>query len=253
MHPGINQITDSKVPVWGLWATIGWGLLVIAVLIFVQGLVLAAYIAFETAKNPDLGFYAAAKQLEVNGFIMAIAIIAATPCCLGLIALLVRFRGGPSVRRYLSLETVAPRTMLTWLGVLALFAVICDLLAHWSGRPRVPDFMADAYVTAYFPLLFWVALVIAAPLFEEVFFRGFLFEGFQFSRLGPGGTILLTSLSWTVLHVQYGSYELITIFILGIVFGIARLKTKSIYPPLAMHSLFNLFALIQLAAYSGSV
>jgi membrane protease YdiL (CAAX protease family) len=253
MHQEINHITDTKQTVWGLWATIGWGLLVITVLVFVQGLVLAAFIAFEAAKKPDAGFYATAKHLEVSGFIMAIAVIAATPFCLGLIALLVRFRRGPSVRRYLGLETVSLRTMLMWLGVLTLFAVISDLLAHWAGWPLVPDFMADAYMTAYFPPLFWVALVVAAPLFEEVFFRGFLFEGFQFSRLGPGGTVMLTSLAWTVLHVQYGSYELITIFILGIIFGIARLKTKSIYPSLAMHSLFNLFAMLQLAAYLGNV
>jgi hypothetical protein len=115
----------------------------------------------------------------------------------------------------------------------------------------MPDFMVDAYATAYFAPLFWLAIIVAAPLFEEVFFRGFLFEGFQHSRLGPLGAVFLTSLAWTILHVQYGAYELGTIFGLGVVFGVARLKTQSIYPPLAMHSLFNLFAMAQLVSYLG--
>jgi len=92
--------------------------------------------------------------------------------------------------------------------------------------------MVHVYETASVAPLLWVALIAAAPLFEEVFFRGFLFEGFQHSKLGPIGTVWLTSLGWTVLHLQYGTYELGTIFVLGILFGVARLKTRSIYHPL---------------------
>ena len=128
-----------------------------------------------------------------------------------------------------------------------------DLLTRLLERPIVPEFMVNVFETAYFIPLLWVAFIIAAPLFEEIFFRGFLFEGFQHSRLGMIGTVSLTSLAWTVLHVQYGAYELSTIFVLGIVFGVARLKTRSVYPPLAMHSLFNLFAMVQLVASFGSV
>ena len=156
------------------------------------------------------------------------------------------------MKRYLGLNAIAPRTMLTWLGILTLFALASDLLTRLLGRPIIPDFMAHIYETASVAPLLWIALIAAAPLFEEIFFRGFLFEGFQYSKLGPIGTVLLTSLGWTVLHLQYGAYELGTIFLLGVLFGVARLKTKSIYPPLAMHALFNLFAMVQLVAYFGS-
>jgi len=251
MNSDTNKATHSRETPWGMWGTVGWGLLVAGVFTILQGLVLAGFVASEVASNPDADLYAAARGLGGNGFVMTLATFVTTPLCIGLIALLVRLRKGPTIARYLGLKAIAPRTMLFWLGIVTLFALIAEFLAHLLGRPYMPDFMVDAYATAYFAPLFWLAIIVAAPLFEEVFFRGFLFEGFQHSRLGPLGAVFLTSLAWTILHVQYGAYELGTIFGLGVVFGVARLKTQSIYPPLAMHSLFNLFAMAQLVSYLG--
>ena len=157
------------------------------------------------------------------------------------------------MKRYLGLDAVAPRTILTWLGILTLFALASDFLTRLLGRPLVPEFMVNVYETASFAPLLWVAFIAAAPLFEEVFFRGFLFEGFRHSRIGSIGAVLVTSLGWTVLHLQYGAYELGIIFVLGILFGVARVKTRSIHPPVLMHALFNLFAMIQLVAFFDGV
>ena len=76
-------------------------------------------------------------------------------------------------------------------------------------------------------------------------FRGFLLEGFRRSRLGPAGAVLLTSLIWTVLHAQYGLYELTHIFLLGIILGAARLSTGSVKVPMALHAVVNLIATIE--------
>jgi len=253
MASDTNKTTYSGEMPWGIWGTVGWGLLVAVVFIVLQGLVLAGFVVREVAGNPDADIYMAAKGLEANGYVMALATLVTTPLCIGLIVLLVRLRKGPTIARYLGLKTIAPRTMLFWLGIVTLFAVLAEFLAHLAGWPFMPDFMVDAYATAYFPPLFWIALIVAAPLFEEVFFRGFLFEGFQRSRAGPIGAVFLTSLAWTILHVQYGAYELSAIFALGIIFGLARWKTQSIYPPLAMHALFNLLAMAQLVFYLGGL
>lgn len=246
-----NKTTKARGTPWGLGATVGWGLLVAAFFIVLQGFVLAGFVAREVAGNPDADIYMAAKELGRNGFLMALATLVTTPLCIGLIVFLVRLRKGPTIARYLGLKAIALRTMLFWLGIITLFALLAELLAHLAGWPFMPDFMVAAYATAYFPPLFWIALIVAAPLFEEVFFRGFLFEGFQHSRVGPQGAVFLTALAWTILHVQYSGYELVTVFVLGVIFGIARWKTQSIFSPLAMHSLFNLFAMAQLVAYFG--
>src|SRR5260370_238343 len=49
----------------------------------------------------------------------------------------------------------------------------------------------------------WLAVVIAAPVSEELLFRGFLHRGWAPSWLGIAGTIILTSALWAALHQQY--------------------------------------------------
>jgi membrane protease YdiL (CAAX protease family) len=63
--------------------------------------------------------------------------------------------------------------------------------------------MLDAYRNTAWPPLFWIAVVIFAPAFEEFLFRGFSFIGLQKSRLGSAGATILTALVWAVLHIQY--------------------------------------------------
>ena len=84
-------------------------------------------------------------------------------------------------------------------------------------------------------------------MFEETFFRGFLFEGFRHSRIGIAGTIVLTALIWALFHVQYGIYEIVTIFVMGIILGIVRLDTRSLWSTLLMHAFSNLIATLEIA------
>ena len=93
--------------------------------------------------------------------------------------------------------------------------------------------------------LFWIALVIAAPLFEEFLFRGFLFSGWLNTRLRATGTILLTSALWTLIHVQYDVVQLLVVFVYGIVLGLARYRTGSLIAPLVIHGAINMIALLQ--------
>ena len=47
------------------------------------------------------------------------------------------------------------------------------------------------------------------------------------------------------MHMQYDGYGIAQVFFAGILLGAARLKTQSLYPALAMHSLLNLLAMIE--------
>lgn len=246
-------MSNTNTTPWGAWATVGWGLFILITFFILQGIVYVVFAAVEAVQNTGFSIDEMVKSVGVNGFVVAVSTCVTTPLCIGLIVLCVRLRKGSSVKRYLGLNALTLRTMLIWLGIVTLFALASDFLTRLLGRPIVPEFMVNVYETASVVPLLWVAFIVAAPVFEEVFFRGFLFEGFRHSHLGSIGTVLMTSLGWTVLHLQYGSYELGTIFVLGIFFGVARLKTQSIYTPLAMHALFNLFAMVQLVAYCGNV
>ena len=107
--------------------------------------------------------------------------------------------------------------------------------------------MLDVYATTASPVLLWLAVVVFAPMFEEVLFRGFLYTGFRSSRIGVVGAVIITSLLWAGSHLQYQLFAIILIFILGIILGIIRYKTGSIWVPMIMHGFNNLLAMIVLA------
>jgi uncharacterized protein len=94
--------------------------------------------------------------------------------------------------------------------------------------------------------------VIFAPAFEEALFRGFLFAGFSQSRIGVPGTVILTSLLWASLHIQYDLYNIAMIFFLGIGLGIVRAKTNSLWSTFLMHGFWNLVAVILVAFNIGT-
>ncbi|MFT6390051.1 MAG: membrane protease YdiL (CAAX protease family) [Cellvibrionaceae bacterium] len=60
--------------------------------------------------------------------------------------------------------------------------------------------------------LLWIALIIAAPLFAEVFFIGFLLSGFSSSFMGSTAALNITSALWAVIRVQHKIYAIIIIF-----------------------------------------
>jgi hypothetical protein len=105
--------------------------------------------------------------------------------------------------------------------------------------------MIETYLTAGSVALLWLAIVVAAPLAEEVLFRGFLFTGFAASPLGAMGTIFLTSLVWAAIHVQYDLYGRFMIFLSGLLLGWARWRTQSVTTPILMHSFMNLVAMLE--------
>jgi len=137
------------------------------------------FVAVEAVKNPAIRIDAMVKSIGMNGFVIALTSCVTTPLCIGLIVLCARLRQGPSVKRYLGLNPMTPRTMLTWLAIVTLFAVASDFLTRLLGRQIVPEFMVHVYETASVAPLLWVALIAAAPLFEEVFFGDFFLRDFS--------------------------------------------------------------------------
>ncbi len=91
----------------------------------------------------------------------------------------------------------------------------------------------------------WIMLifgvVIIAALSEEILFRGFL----QVSLERKGDitrAVLLSSVSWTVIHIN--PYWAIQIFITGVIIGFLAWRTDSVYPSMVVHATNNLLSLI---------
>ena len=136
---------------------------------------------------------------------------------------------------------------MLWLGIAVAVVFATDAIRVLAGRDVVPEFLVEAYRSAVYPPLLWLALVIAAPVFEETLFRGFLFRGWMETRLRETGTILLTSAVWCLLHFHYDVAELLSVLALGIVLGFSRSRTGSLVAPVVIHALVNLLAITQVA------
>jgi hypothetical protein len=130
------------------------------------------------------------------------------------------------------------------------FIACTDGLTYLLRGRIVPPFMIDVYETARFVPLLWFAVVAVAPITEELFIRGFLFQGVVRSRLGPAGAIVLSALGWAAMHTQYDLFGITTIVLGGLLLGYARLRSRSLYVPIAMHVVQNLVATVEVMVYT---
>jgi hypothetical protein len=105
--------------------------------------------------------------------------------------------------------------------------------------------MVGVWQTAGFLPLLLVALIVAAPVFEEIGFRGFLFQGIAKLPYGGIPAILVTASLWALIHQQYDWFGIGTIFVTGLFLGAVRLKTGSTTLTIVLHALMNLAASIE--------
>ena len=234
---------------WGPWATLGFGFLVVLAMFLAHTLVVIGLIAVQMIGDPQTDIAAYAEELATNGLALALGTLLTLLLGGALILLFCVLRRGPSIGAYLGLAPIRPRHLAAWIGASAALILASDTLTTVLGRPLVPEVMVQTYRSATVLPIYWLALVVAGPLFEELLFRGFLLEGFRRSRLGNVGAAVLTSIAWAAVHQQYGLYELATIFVVGLVLAAARVRTGSLYTPILLHAGFNLVSLIQTALF----
>jgi membrane protease YdiL (CAAX protease family) len=192
-----------------------------------------------------------AVDISSNGLGLSLATLCSLPVTLGLCWLFARLQAKRQVGEYLGLKRAGWR-YYAW-G----FAGIAGILLLWTGMvhlfklPETPPFVIESYRTAeIFPLL-WFAVIIAAPIMEELLFRGFFFQGLFRSRAGASGAILIPSVIWALMHVQYGIHEIALIFVGGLLLGTLRLKSGSVLPGMAVHAVYNLLSTVEVALMLG--
>jgi uncharacterized protein len=92
-------------------------------------------------------------------------------------------------------------------------------------------------------LLFFLTAAVAAPLFEEFMFRGFLLP--SLTRYVPvWAAIGISSLIFGVAHLSLS--EIIPLTTLGIILGVVYTRTQNLLASMLLHSLWNSSTLISL-------
>jgi len=241
--------TDKRV--WGPWATAGLGLAVGLVFILIQMVVGVFFVAAKIASDSKEDPLKFAQGLGTNGFFTALATLGTAAVCINLVLLFVRLRRGASATEYLAMGPISLKMLWVLVGISSGFILLSDGLTLLLGRSTIPQFMVDIYRTSFYPPLLGVALTLAAPAFEELFFRGFLLEGFRRSRIGNTGSVVLTAFVWAAIHLQYSLYEVAIIFALGLLLAVVRIRTGSLWSSFVIHAFVNLVSMIETTMYVG--
>lgn len=228
--------TDNDGKPWGPWATVGFGVLIFVLWIAVQGIA-TVMLAGQRAPKSDV---------LVEGWLLAWAAVVGAPIAVGGAVLFARIRKGISVAAYLGLAWPRALQALRWSLILLGVIVASDSLSLALGRSVVPEPMIAAYRTGRSLPFLLFGLIIAAPLAEEFLFRGFVFAGLINSRLRPFGAITFTALAWATLHSQYDFYGIASVALAGILLGLARWRTGSLWLCVMLHGLMNVVATVEI-------
>ena len=248
MNLDTKTINENSFPRWGILGTLLWTIFIGISFVFIQVSAMAIYIGFtygEQAVNDSAQFDRLMAELQFNGTVLSISTISTAVLCSLLVLLAIKLKKGSNFKDYIGLKKVDFKTAFSWWVVIVVFIICSDILTTSLGRPIVPEFMTAVYTSVDEVWILWLALIVAAPLFEELFFRGFIYSGLSVSVTGPIGAIFITSLVWAIIHGQYDLYEISIIFFMGIILGTARWKTGSLLLPIGLHAFCNLVATIE--------
>ena len=91
--------------------------------------------------------------------------------------------------------------------------------------------------------IFFSTAAIAAPFFEEILFRGFLLPSLT-RYLPVWGSILISSLLFAIAHLSLS--EILPLTALGIVLGVVYTRSRNLFAPMLLHSLWNSGTLLSL-------
>ncbi len=131
---------------------------------------------------------------------------------------------------------------LVWFALLALGTVI-SLLIDPSGLKFT--FNPNTFIILL--VLSFLVFPIQAS-FEELFFRGYLMQGFGLLSRKPVVPLILTSVIFSLLHYFNGSYTLLSVdivlqvFVLGLTLGIITLGENRLETAMGVHISNNIFA-----------
>jgi membrane protease YdiL (CAAX protease family) len=147
--------------------------------------------------------------------------------------------GTLGLRRPGSWRSAVGWTSLALVSIWIVGAVLNVFLEAGEEQGLVPDAWDPDRATAFAANFVVVALV--APVVEELTYRGLGFAAVR-DAFGAAAAVAVTALAFGLAHGLVVALPVLTIF--GVVLALLRLKTQSLYPPIALHALFNGAALV---------
>jgi membrane protease YdiL (CAAX protease family) len=245
-----SVLPSQRAPrVWKFWGTALWGLFVFAAMFMGQ----IAVVAWFVLRQEGPFDMAAAIHVVGGGLTISLSVIMGLPAVVAALWVAIRIARMPFAD-YLALRGTSWINFLIGAGALFVMVMGWDLVSRATGREVEPGFMAEVLKSARADGALWLLVIsfcVAAPVSEELFARGFLYRGWSESFLGVPGAIVLSSLVWTGLHLQYDWFFLGEVFSIGLLLGYLRHRFHSTWLTIVVHGLNNLAATLQTMWLAG--
>ncbi len=221
-------------PAWKAWDVVA--IVIFSVVIIIAFTIIALFVARAFPQYRNASF----TDLATDARVVIGAQAAAYPVILLFIFLTVRSRSQRSFRQGIRWNwpgATAPAFVAS--GII--LALVVDSLARYLPIPKslpMDSYFHDAS-SAYIMAIFGVTL---APLMEEMFFRGLLYPILD-KYFGVAAGVLLTAAAFAGIHgaqLGFAWAPVLSIFVVGVVFTLVRVKRDSVASSFLMHCGYNL-------------
>ncbi|MCK1997346.1 CPBP family intramembrane metalloprotease [Psychrobacillus psychrodurans] len=143
-----------------------------------------------------------------------------------------------------SFQTSYWKSIITWtvflIGTSVIIVILMELLGGTSENTKTQSLQSNMGILSF--LIAFVSAAIISPIYEEIFYRGFLYRWFRVKWGVPAG-ILLSSSVFMLVHIP--TYNTLPVnFLTGVIFSWTYEKTGSIYPGMIIHGVFNGIAVV---------
>jgi hypothetical protein len=247
--PPQGDIVAGEPPKANYWAgaaaTLVWA---VAVFIISYIVILAVTFLWFRDRVTD-----AASPLN-NGPLVALVTLVGNPVQIALVFAIAFWRARGHAADYLGLTGFSLRDFLIGFAALAALIAAIDGSSYLAGIEVVPTFESETWRTArasgwLWPLL--AAVIVVGPLAEEFMFRGFLFRGWVRPDWRGIVAVLVITLIWSGMHIQYDLLGITEVFLTGLVLGWLRWRSGSTALTSLLHMLVNLGATVETALKMG--
>jgi membrane protease YdiL (CAAX protease family) len=177
--------------------------------------------------------------------VLSILILPFVSCALMIICPLFAEKRFPSLASFDRTWTTKPRTKIRWfflLGASILASnIIANVLAKHFGWPMTARPSMYYSISGHFAIFFVITraliTVLAYPIAEEIFWRGYALRQFE-KTLGSFIALFLQAFLFAAVHFRpiLGQTQ---IFLWGLIFGLWRLKKRSLVPLIVTHMIIN--------------
>lgn len=227
---------------FSIWGTLFWMLFLSAGLQLIIGIISALGMLASGMSAEEIR----AASTSTQG--LGTTAILASLCAIPFIKKAACLPSKPFPFAFLAVGCINGKTMakvlLAGVAYYAFEVVIADLFAI-----DTPQFMLDMKADTKTGLDFVILVLgvcVVAPIFEEILFRGLAYKRLVQSRAGVTGAIIITSIVFTAIHVQYELAILAILSVFALLLGYIRYKTGNIYYCIALHMLLNILSTLNL-------